>query len=330
MKACYVLVSILISCQILTNVNSKKTGDKCKVQRIYNDVTILGGLKAGLYIPYEGPEGLGDMTATKCTVYCCKKKNVVDMVFLINKYCYCISCYSAELCKPVPIKPPRGFSPVVIILNKDVLLRSTLLPTTAITTAQFTDHFTTVLPSATSHVWHESTRIRRTTRKQDGGRQTDNSKASLAVKNVYLPSSPRGDRDVLSSGKGQDNLTKLPPFTRPKIVTLPATPVPTTLRKTLAPTRLAEKSLTVEGTGNADITLRCKGSISVTRVHAFGIPGDKKSITSFNNYCKANLKKLDATNICIVSLKRVFKSQYPPFIKTKVSYNCKYVTREPA
>ncbi|XP_028517588.1 uncharacterized protein LOC110247854 isoform X5 [Exaiptasia diaphana] len=289
MKACYVLVSILISCQILTNVNSKKTGDKCKVQRIYNDVTILGGLKAGLYIPYEGPEGLGDMTATKCTVYCCKKKNVVDMVFLINKYCYCISCYSAELCKPVPIKPPRGFSPVVIILNKDVLLRSTLLPTTAITTAQFTDHFTTVLPSATSHVWHESTRIRRTTRKQDGGRQTDNSK-----------------------------------------VTLPATPVPTTLRKTLAPTRLAEKSLTVEGTGNADITLRCKGSISVTRVHAFGIPGDKKSITSFNNYCKANLKKLDATNICIVSLKRVFKSQYPPFIKTKVSYNCKYVTREPA
>lgn len=88
--------------------------------------------------------------------------------------------------------------------------------------------------------------------------------------------------------------------------------------------------VSVEGTGNADITLQCKGAITVTRVHAFGIPGDQKSITAFNNYCKANLKKLDGKNICIVSLKRVYKSQYPPFTKTKISYNCRYVTREPA
>lgn len=65
--SCFFLVKILISTQILTSIYSKKTGDKCEVQRIFNDVTILGGIKAGLYIPYEGPEGLADMTATKCT-----------------------------------------------------------------------------------------------------------------------------------------------------------------------------------------------------------------------------------------------------------------------
>ncbi|KAK3753244.1 hypothetical protein QZH41_004456 [Actinostola sp. cb2023] len=55
------------SSAILTTVLSKKTGDQCKVHGIYHDVTVLGGMKAGLFIPYEGPESLSQMTATKCT-----------------------------------------------------------------------------------------------------------------------------------------------------------------------------------------------------------------------------------------------------------------------
>ncbi|KAK3753245.1 hypothetical protein QZH41_004457 [Actinostola sp. cb2023] len=64
--------------------------------------------------------------------------------------------------------------------------------------------------------------------------------------------------------------------------------------------------------------------MTVTRVIAFGIPGDQKAVSAFNKYCQANKEKLDKTNICFVSLKRVYKSNYPPFISTKVIYRCRF------
>ena len=60
------------------------------------------------------------------------------------------------------------------------------------------------------------------------------------------------------------------------------------------------------------------------RVAAFGIPGDNKTVVDFDKHCQANLAQVDGTNVCIVSLKRVFKSSYPPFIKTVVTYTCSY------
>lgn len=82
--------------------------------------------------------------------------------------------------------------------------------------------------------------------------------------------------------------------------------------------------LLAEGTGNDDISLQCPGSLKVIRVGAFGISGDNKTVEDFDKHCQVNLALVDKTKVCIVSLKRVYKSSYPPFIKTLVTYTCSY------
>jgi hypothetical protein len=89
-------------------------------------------------------------------------------------------------------------------------------------------------------------------------------------------------------------------------------------------------SLTAEGKGNDDISIQCRGTMKITRVFAFGIVGDTKTVTDFDKYCQANIKDVDNTKVCIISLKRVYKTNYPPFISTKVTYKCTYVTRDKA
>lgn len=91
------------------------------------------------------------------------------------------------------------------------------------------------------------------------------------------------------------------------------------------PTRVVTTEKKAEGTGNDDISLQCLGTITVIRVRAFGIPGDTSTVDDFNKHCQANLGQVDGTNVCIVSLKRVYKSSYPPFIKTLVTYTCSYI-----
>ena len=82
--------------------------------------------------------------------------------------------------------------------------------------------------------------------------------------------------------------------------------------------------LLAEGTGNDDISLQCPGTLKVIRVRAFGIPGDNETVADFDKHCQANLGQIDGTNVCIVSLKRVYKTSYPPFIKTLVTFTCSY------
>lgn len=82
--------------------------------------------------------------------------------------------------------------------------------------------------------------------------------------------------------------------------------------------------LSAEGTGNDDISLQCPGTLKVIRVVAFGIPGNNETVEDFDKHCQANLGQIDGTNVCIVSLKRVYKTSYPPFIKTLVTFTCSY------
>ena len=82
--------------------------------------------------------------------------------------------------------------------------------------------------------------------------------------------------------------------------------------------------LSAEGTGNDDISLQCPGTLKVIRVRAFEIPGNNETVEDFDKHCQANLAQVDGTNVCIVSLKRVYRTSYPPFIKTLVTYKCSY------
>ncbi|XP_031571584.1 uncharacterized protein LOC116305741 [Actinia tenebrosa] len=254
-------------------------------------------MKAGLYIPYDNPSDLAQMTVTKCTKYCCKKPGIIDIVFLLNKYCYCVSCYSVKLCRLFSIDPPEGFHPVAVVLNKDIV--ATLVSPTSSQRRPnpwmsgsgrvFTNHlFTkklspTKLSVSTRHVWNAATRF---------GREREERRQSTTNK-----------------------------------VTLPPIPVPTSFPTSLRPTRIAIKERTVEGKGNEDISIQCLGTFKITRVLAFGIVGDTKTVTDFDRYCQANIKDVDNAKICIISLKRVYKTNYPPFISTKVTYKCTYFTR---
>lgn len=59
---------ILINSLILTSVcYSNTTGNDCDVQKIFNYITLQGGMGAGTFVPYEGTIPLVKMTARKCT-----------------------------------------------------------------------------------------------------------------------------------------------------------------------------------------------------------------------------------------------------------------------
>ncbi|KAK2558294.1 hypothetical protein P5673_019416 [Acropora cervicornis] len=91
------------------------------------------------------------------------------------------------------------------------------------------------------------------------------------------------------------------------------------------PTRKVRKQKKAEGIGNDDISLLCPGSLKVTGVRAFEVSGNTDTIKDFDKYCQANLVPVDASNVmCILSLRRVYKSRYPPFVKTVVTYECSY------
>ena len=54
--------------------------------------------------------------------------------------------------------------------------------------------------------------------------------------------------------------------------------------------------------------------------------GNDKTVKDFNEYCKTNLHTMDNTKVCVVSLKRVYKESYPPFVTTEIEYKCTYGT----
>ncbi|KAJ7353923.1 hypothetical protein OS493_031370 [Desmophyllum pertusum] len=155
-------------------------------------------------------------------------------------------------------------------------------------------------------------------------------KANLEMRNPHLPSlngysktkdGPKSEAITTFSGISSESTITTANiginFTTPGNVSSTG---PTTPR----PTRVVKTEKKAEGTANDDISLQCPGTITVIRVRAFGIPGDGKTVEDFNKHCQANLGRVDGTNVCIVSLKRVYKSSYPPFIKTLVTYTCSY------
>ncbi|KAM7452081.1 hypothetical protein ABFA07_000666 [Porites harrisoni] len=156
-------------------------------------------------------------------------------------------------------------------------------------------------------------------------------KANLEVRNAHLP-----ELNGYSQGKQEPSNKAVTPYnginrvsesitTTSNIGINITTPnVSSTGPTTPRPTRVVKTERKAEGTGNDDISLQCQGALKIIRVAAFGIPGDNNTVSDFDKHCHANLAQVDGTNVCIVSLKRVYKTSYPPFIKTIVTYTCSY------
>ncbi|XP_068748308.1 uncharacterized protein [Montipora capricornis] len=315
-----------------------KVAPFCVKQATHYNTILRSGLEAGVYRPWE-PRDVGNMTVDKCTEHCCQSPDT-DTVFLLNSYCFCVKCHSVQLCASEKIIPPSGYKPVLVIVMKSVSkLATTSKP---LTYSRISRRIKQTEPSSKSTTLrHNQKETERTTREPEnvstkftattsvGGlrRRTGEDHANFAeLRNANLPvpngysqtkDGPKSAADSSHSGVISQSIKT----TQRNIDLNITTPTgPTTPR----PTRQVTTEKKVEGTGNDDISLQCPGTLKVIRVLAFGIPGDSQTIKDFDKHCQANLAQIDETNVCIVSLKRVYKSSYPPFIKTLVTYTCSY------
>lgn len=268
----------------------------CVKKNTYHNNVLKGGLEAGDYMPWE-PADVSHMTVDKCTEHCCESQDT-DVVFLLNSYCFCVRCHSKELCSLVKITPPANYTPITVTVLKSISKLST--PTALVSHSRTLARRTQPTEFST-----QSTTVKLEQKETKGTKRSD-----------HVTTEP--GEETTDHGLGRRNGTEIGiNLTTPYNVTSagPSTPRPTRMVKT-------EKK--AEGTGNDDISLQCPGTLKVIRVRAFGIPGDNGTVADFDKHCQANLGLIDGTNVCIVSLKRVYKTSYPPFIKTLVTFTCSY------
>ncbi|XP_078361811.1 uncharacterized protein LOC144646151 isoform X1 [Oculina patagonica] len=311
----------------------------CIKKTTYHNVVLRGGLEAGKYMPWEPPDE-SHMTVDRCTEHCCKSPDT-DVVFLLNSYCFCVKCHSLESCSLVKITPPSQYTPITVTVLKRISKLST--PTKSFShTRIFSRTQSTELSTQPSTIKpeqketkgkertdHVTTKPTEATTDDGFGRGNGTEIANLEMKNPHLPSI--NGYIKTKDGPKSEAITSYNGISTSSVITTANIGVNfTTSNVTLTgpttprPTRVVTTEKKAEGTGNDDISLQCPGTLKVTRVRAFGIPGDNKTVDDFDKHCQANLGQVDGTNVCIVSLKRVYKTSYPPFIKTLVTYTCSY------
>lgn len=237
------------------------------------------------------------MTVDLCTKHCCKSPDT-DAVFLLNSHCFCVKCYSVRSCSLQKITPPPGYIPVTVIVMERISKFST--------TSTPHTHPKTFRGIPKTETSSQSTAVRLNQKQTEQGTERYSHAKTTPTQTTSCGEPGRGT--------GEDHEVNI---TSPNISSTGAT--------TPRPTRKVTKQKKAEGTGNDDISLLCPGSLKVTGVRAFEVSGNTDTIKDFDKYCQANLVPVDASNVmCILSLRRVYKSRYPPFVKTVVTYECSY------
>ncbi|XP_029188702.2 uncharacterized protein LOC114955923 [Acropora millepora] len=268
----------------------------CFKQETHYNTTLKGGLDAGEYTPWE-PRGVDFMTVDLCTKHCCKSPDT-DAVFLLNSHCFCVKCYSVRSCSLQKITPPPGYIPVTVIVMESISKFST--------TSTPHTHPKTFRDIPKTETSSQSTAVRLNQKQTEQGTERHSHVKTTPTQTTSYGGPGRGN--------GEDHEVNI---TSPNISSTGAT--------TPRPTRKVTKQKKAEGMGNDDISLLCPGSLKVTGVRAFEVSGNTDTIKDFDKYCQANLVRVDASNVmCILSLRRVYKSRYPPFVKTAVTYECSY------
>ncbi|XP_067033721.1 uncharacterized protein [Acropora muricata] len=268
----------------------------CFKQETHYNTTLKGGLDAGEYTPWE-PRGVDFMTVDLCTKHCCKSPDT-DAVFLLNSHCFCVKCYSVRSCSLQKITPPPGYIPVTVIVMESISKFST--------TSTPHTHPKTFREIPKTETSSQSTAVRLNQKQTEQGTERHSHVKTIPTQTTSYGGPGRGT--------GEDQEVNI---TSPNISSTGAT--------TPRPTRKVTKQKKAEGMGNDDISLLCPGSLKVTGVRAFEVSGNTDTIKDFDKYCQANLVRVDASNVmCILSLRRVYKSRYPPFVKTAVTYECSY------
>ncbi|KAK3699402.1 hypothetical protein QZH41_018563 [Actinostola sp. cb2023] len=83
---------------------------KCSASTAEQNVTLVGGIKAGSF-----SEALGVLNLDICMRQCCLKKSC-DLAFMISKSCYLVDCLNEELCKTKKART-SSMNPTVVYIN---------------------------------------------------------------------------------------------------------------------------------------------------------------------------------------------------------------------
>lgn len=71
----------------------------CQTRKIYNNVTLLGGTKAGNYTSLGKAEHLQDCVGRACDL------NEGHVALMIGSYCFSVTCHNERVCQTIPAKP---------------------------------------------------------------------------------------------------------------------------------------------------------------------------------------------------------------------------------
>ena len=95
-----------------TLVNNPKRS--CVPSRIAYNHTLKGGRTAGEYRKL-GPSS----SIQECIDQCCQSE-LCDVAFFLNRYCYGVQCYTAELCQTIAVEEQftKDFTPTISYMNK--------------------------------------------------------------------------------------------------------------------------------------------------------------------------------------------------------------------
>lgn len=71
----------------------------CQARKIYNNATLIGGMKAGNYTPLGKAVHLQDCIGRACDL------NEGHLALMLGRYCYSVMCHNQRICQTIPAKP---------------------------------------------------------------------------------------------------------------------------------------------------------------------------------------------------------------------------------
>lgn len=73
----------------------------CQARKIYNNATLIGGMKAGNYTPLGKATHLQDCIGRACDL------NEGHLALMLGRYCYSVMCHNQRICQTIPAKPTQ-------------------------------------------------------------------------------------------------------------------------------------------------------------------------------------------------------------------------------
>ena len=88
---------------------------RCETKKIYENVTLFGGISAGNFTDFGQKENMGD-----CISSCCQQQHKCDVAFMLEDDCYGVKCKTKHLCGTTPAKHVKKYRPRLAYMHSDM------------------------------------------------------------------------------------------------------------------------------------------------------------------------------------------------------------------